>query len=245
MPDDSNPADVPPGNPSPFPATGGDKTPAAPAVGGAGESGADAGPDGPPVLGGAESGGAVRPPKPRRGPGKGNTWAWGGSEWITVRKTDAPLDDAARKAIAAAGWGRTGEAPVASPGAAVSPQPAPVPPVFAFAEDDNRRFLEYALDSAEGARMDHLKALALSILAGSKAESRADEFADRFHSLEKLSEREREGVVIVLLDFLREVEVNIPKSAYGVWALLNRGWRGFKSQKEMVKELTQLKAVAA
>ncbi len=185
----------------------------------------------------------ARPAKPRRGPGKGNTWAFDEAkgEWKGVRKTAAPLDESARKAIAAAGWGRPAEPSADAKDTAGGAPPAPVPPVFVFDEGGNRAFLEYALDSAEGARKEHLEALALSILAGTKAESRADEFAARFHELEKLTEREREGVLFVLLDFLRDCEVNIPKSAYGVWAMLNRGLRGYRGQKEMVKELTALK----
>lgn len=188
----------------------------------------------------------ARPPKPKKGPGRGNTWFFDESrgEYVPIPKTAAPLDDAARKALASVGWGGAGGPPADTKGPA-SPSPAaPVPPVFVFDEAGNRAFLEYALDTAEGARLEHLKALALSILAGSKAESRADEFAERFHGLEKLTERERDGVIVVLLDFLRDCEVNIPKSAYGVWAVFNRGWRGYRSQKEMVKELAVLKEAA-
>lgn len=246
MHDDSNPFEVPPGNAPASDPAGSGATPSPGAVAGAGAGGAGAGVAGGGILVGPGGGALGRPPKPRKGPGRGNTWGFNeaAGQWVPVSKTDAPLDPAARKAVEAVGWGKTGEPAAPQEGGGGGAPVVAVPPVFVFDGDGNRAFLSYALNSCEGARKEHLAALALSILAGSKAESRADEFAARFYELEKLTEEEKEGVITVLLDFLRECEVNIPKSAIGVWAVLNRSWRGWRSQKEMVAELGKLREAA-
>lgn len=91
-----------------------------------------------------------------------------------------------------------------------------------------------------------LREAALELLAGTPHEARADELADRFYDLSKARPEEREALVDTFLDLLREMEVNIPKSARGVWAAVNRVWRGKSVRQEMRKELAALtgKAVA-
>ena len=121
-----------------------------------------------------------------------------------------------------------------------------VPAVFAFDEAGNRAFLAYALDTVEQQDKEMLREAALEILAGTPHEARADELADRFYDLSKARPDEREALVDVCLDLLREMALNIPKSARGVWAAVNRIWRGKKVREEMRKELAALagKAVA-
>lgn len=122
----------------------------------------------------------------------------------------------------------------------------PEAPVFAFDEAGNRDFIAYALDSLEEQDQEMLREAALEILAGTPHEARADELAGKFYELSKCRPGERDAVIAVCLDFLRELAVNIPKSARGVWATVNRVWRGKKVREEMRKELAALagKAVA-
>lgn len=155
--------------------------------------------------------------------------------WRGVRKEPGELTPEAARAIAAAGWGKT-----AGPAAGPAAPPVEVPVVFAFDDAGNRAFLAYALDSLEAKDKEMLREAALEILAGTPHEGRADELADRFYELSKARPEEREALVDTFLDLLREMQVNIPKSARGVWAAVNRIWRGKSVRAEMRKELAAL-----
>lgn len=235
MPDDSN---LPPGNPfagSP-PLDGAPKPPVDPAGNQPGGAGAQVGAD-------AGDSGEPRPPKPPGGPGKGNTWAWLSGAWKRVKKEPGELTPEAERAIKSAGWaGEKVSSP--SPGSAPSAQPAAVPDAFVFLEADNRAFLDYALNSLEGLDKADLEKIAEEMLAGTRYEDKADGLAERFHNLSKASPDEREALIGLFLDFLREVQFNIPKSARGVWAALNIGFRKRDSRKQLRAELAALKGAA-
>lgn len=245
MPDDANLPPVPTGNPAFGEPPVGDPPPAASAPPGADAAGNVAGGAGGEVLGGPPAGGGERPPKPRRGPGKGNTWGWDvqAGEWRSVRKPAGELTPEAERTLKNVGWAAPKPSAPAG-GGALPAQLAPVPPAFLFDLDGNRAFLAYALDALERADQTMLREVALEILAGTPHESRADELADRFFELSRCKPEEREALVSTFLDFLKESQVNVPPSARGVLAACLRVWRGRKVREEMRKELAALKGAA-